>query len=40
MFEDTRAGRIALGGCMLSPDSPDHACDACGHEWRLFTNFR
>jgi hypothetical protein len=40
MFEEAREGRIALGGCFLSPDSPDYTCDACGHEWRLFTNFR
>jgi rRNA maturation endonuclease Nob1 len=34
MFEDARYGRIVLGGCLVTPDSPDHLCDSCGHEWR------
>jgi hypothetical protein len=34
MVEDWHAGRIALGGCMIHPDYPDHACRGCGHEWR------
>jgi hypothetical protein len=32
-FEAAREGRVALGGCMIHPDSPDHTCDSCGHEW-------
>jgi hypothetical protein len=35
MFEDAREGRIALGGCLVSVDSPDHLCDSCGHVWRV-----
>jgi hypothetical protein len=33
-MEDLYAGKVALGGCMISPDSPDYVCDSCGHEWR------
>jgi hypothetical protein len=37
MVEDARAGVIALGGCVIFPNSPDHRYDNCGHEWRVFT---
>jgi hypothetical protein len=39
MFEDARAGRIALGGCAMWSDAPDYTCDACGHEWRVGAPF-
>jgi hypothetical protein len=40
MVEDAREGRIALGGCMIHPDYPDHLCRDCPHEWRLCANVR
>jgi hypothetical protein len=32
--EESAAGRVALGGCMITPESPDWQCEMCGHEWR------
>ena len=34
LVEESRAGRVALGGCTIWPDSPEWRCVACGHEWR------
>jgi hypothetical protein len=34
LVEESYAGRVVLGGCILFPDSPDHRCGSCGHEWR------
>jgi hypothetical protein len=34
MVEESYAGRVVLGGCILFPDSPDDRCSSCGHEWR------
>ncbi len=30
LMEDAEAGRVALGGCMVSPDNPRWSCQACG----------
>jgi hypothetical protein len=30
---DLDAGRVILGGCSVSEDSPEWRCRACGHEW-------
>jgi len=34
MFEESVAGRVALGGCGVFPESPDFTCQNCGHDWR------
>jgi len=34
MVEESMAGRVALGGCVVWPDAPDYTCQNCGHEWR------
>ncbi len=26
-------GEIALGGCCVTGDDPDRACNACGYKW-------
>jgi hypothetical protein len=33
--EKSAAGRVALGGCVITPESPDCQCVRCGHEWRV-----
>ena len=33
MVEESAAGRVALGGCVIFPESPDWRCVACGHHW-------
>jgi hypothetical protein len=35
MFERSERGEIALGGCVLSEESPDYRCLSCGHEWQI-----
>ena len=35
LFEDSTAGRVALGGCVVFPDAPDRTCTNCGHKWRV-----
>ena len=32
-FAAEQEGRLRLGGIMMSEDSPDWSCTACGHEW-------
>jgi hypothetical protein len=34
MVEASAAGQVALGGCMVTPESPDWQCEVCDHEWR------
>jgi hypothetical protein len=34
MVEESVAGRVALGGCLVWPDAPDYTCQKCGYEWR------
>ena len=34
MTEESIAGKIALGGCVIFSDSPDRLCGNCGHDWR------
>ena len=34
MVEESAVGRVALGGCLVGPESPDWRCMLCGHEWR------
>ena len=31
---DIDAGRVVLGGCCRTPDSPEWFCMACQHKWR------
>ncbi len=34
LAEESMKGRVALGGCMVWPESPDRRCAACRHSWR------
>jgi hypothetical protein len=40
LFEDARAGRVGLGGCLIEPEAPDYRCPVCDAalpmvgEWR------
>ena len=31
--EELRAGRLSLGGCCISDDSPRWECNECGKQW-------
>jgi hypothetical protein len=33
LFEESRAGRVALGGCVVWPEAPEWRCVVCGYEW-------
>ena len=33
LVEESRAGRVALGGCVLFPEAPEWRCVVCGYEW-------
>ena len=33
MERDLDAGKIVLGGCCVSDDSPEWHCNKCKHEW-------
>ena len=33
LVEESRAGRVALGGDVHWPEAPEWRCVACGHEW-------
>jgi hypothetical protein len=33
LFEEARAEKVKLGGCVISSDSPNYACKSCRHEW-------
>lgn len=28
-----RAGEVRLGGCLVWPEMPEFACNACQHKW-------
>ncbi|AJD92866.1 hypothetical protein JMA_35490 [Jeotgalibacillus malaysiensis] len=32
-YLESEKGNLQLGGCCVSPDSPDYHCKNCGHEW-------
>ena len=34
LAEESIAGKVKLGGCLVGPDSPEFYCKACRHEWR------
>jgi hypothetical protein len=34
LIEESRAGRVALGGNVVWPEAPEWRCVACGLEWR------
>jgi ADP-ribosyl-[dinitrogen reductase] hydrolase len=34
LFEEVEAGKVALGGCIISGDDPDWFCPRCGVRWR------
>jgi len=37
VVEESRHGKVALGGCCISDESPEWRCASCEHEWgRLF----
>lgn len=31
--EELRTGKLSLGGCCVSDDSPRWECNGCGEEW-------
>jgi len=33
MFQASKRGELALGGCEVEPDSPTWHCRECRHEW-------
>jgi hypothetical protein len=33
LTEESIAGRVALGGCLVGPESPDRMCQNCRHKW-------
>lgn len=33
LFLEAEAGKVKLGGCCLSIDSPEYFCKICKHEW-------
>ncbi len=33
LTEESIAGEVALGGCMVGPDSPDRLCRNCSYRW-------
>ena len=35
LVEESIAGKVKLGGCLVGPDSPEFHCEACAHEWRV-----
>jgi hypothetical protein len=34
MVEESKVGRMTLGGRVAWPGAPDWRCVVCGHEWR------
>ena len=39
LMEESRQGRVILGGCCISDESPEWHCASCDHEWgRLFSD--
>lgn len=34
LVKESEAGKVRLGGCIVSEDNPTHACKRCGHRWR------
>jgi hypothetical protein len=34
LVEAENAGKVRLGGCVVSSDFPDYACNRCGLEWK------
>ena len=33
LFEAAQAGKVKLGGCVITEDNPDYCCKNCEHEW-------
>jgi len=33
LMEEGRAGRVVLGGCVITGEDPTHACRECGVRW-------
>jgi len=34
MFQDSEAGKIVLGGCVVAPENPNMYCKKCDHKWK------
>ena len=32
LFEEAQAGKVKLGGCVITEDNPDYCCKDCEHE--------
>ena len=35
LMEESREGRVVLGGCVITDEDPTHACLDCGSRWEL-----
>ena len=33
LMEKAKAGKVALGGCVIEDNMPKWKCSECGHEW-------
>ena len=33
LFEEAEVGKVKLGGCVITEDSPEYCCKDCEHEW-------
>ncbi|ADU29131.1 hypothetical protein [Evansella cellulosilytica] len=33
LLEEANEGKVKLGGCIISVDDPEYACNACDHSW-------
>ena len=38
MFKEWEAGKIELGGCVITGDDPNWYCKKCGHRWKYLQN--
>lgn len=36
LSDDIKGGRIGLGGCVVSDDSPEFYCNDCSYQWGSF----
>jgi hypothetical protein len=37
---DSENPEVALGGCIVDPDSPKYRCAECSHEWSFYLSVR
>ena len=39
LFEDSKIGKVELGGCCMEIDAPDRHCNDCDHQWLKTDNY-